>query len=216
MSCPHLTDGRCGLAEQLALTVVNTPLVCSVSADQCARCVAAGEATIEKPSLQVTGAVTRACPPDHRRAWASYASRFHLGDPQTATAAPSAPPPSPPAGFHGQRVERRPGPGTCLAKTLKERYGVQEEAECACNSRVAEMNARGVDWCAANVETIVGWLLEEIERRRMWQRHVPDAVKRWKLRRLVREAIQMARTYSSKPSAAAGQEKSERAGPDQK
>jgi len=34
-----------------------------------------------------------------------------------------------------------------------------------CSSRIAEMNARGPEWCRENVDKIVDWLIEEVDRR---------------------------------------------------
>ena len=52
------------------------------------------------------------------------------------------------------------GPGTEL-KRLLARVGITASPDCACNARAAEMDRQGVDWCEANVETIVGWLREQ-------------------------------------------------------
>lgn len=67
------------------------------------------------------------------------------------------------------RTARTPvgGPGEELKKLLA-RVGLSaEEPGCQCKSRAAEMDRRGCDWCAANVDTIVGWLAEEAKRRRL-------------------------------------------------
>lgn len=190
MTCPHLQDGRCALAELLARKALGAELACAVTDDQCGKCLAYGIATEEKPTLQVTAAVTRVCGLDQRRAWGAFASRLHLGPaekpqevdhPRPARAQPS---------ITGQRrPPQPPGPGTCLARILKDEYGVQEEAGCACTSRMDEMNAKGVDWCEANVEKIVDWMLDEVDRRKLWQRVLPNKVKRWKLRQIARRAI---------------------------
>ena len=60
------------------------------------------------------------------------------------------------------RTSRIPagGPGTEL-KRLLARVGITASPDCACNARAAEMDRQGVDWCEANVETIVGWLREQ-------------------------------------------------------
>lgn len=55
--------------------------------------------------------------------------------------------------------------GTELAKLLS-RLGINaEEKGCKCKSRAAHMDARGCDWCEANIDTIVGWLREEATKR---------------------------------------------------
>ena len=55
------------------------------------------------------------------------------------------------------------GPGTEL-KRLLAGIGIKAAANCSCNARAHEMNRRGPDWCAANIDTIVGWLREEATR----------------------------------------------------
>jgi ribosomal protein L37AE/L43A len=57
------------------------------------------------------------------------------------------------------------GTGTYLHKLIKKLTGEDITPNCPCKSRIAEMNRRGPAWCRENVEAIVGWLEEEIERR---------------------------------------------------
>jgi hypothetical protein len=52
------------------------------------------------------------------------------------------------------------GPGTELKKLLA-RVGITATPDCSCNARAAEMDRQGVEWCEANVDTIVGWLREQ-------------------------------------------------------
>ena len=77
---------------------------------------------------------------------------------------PSLPPvPSPPP----QTLEDFPnGPGTVLSKMLA-KIGIKSTPNCSCRRRAMEMNTRGPDWCAENVDTIVGWLREESEKRKL-------------------------------------------------
>lgn len=56
------------------------------------------------------------------------------------------------------------GPGTELKKLLA-RVGITSTPDCSCNARAAEMDSQGVDWCDANVDTIVGWLREQAQAR---------------------------------------------------
>jgi len=56
------------------------------------------------------------------------------------------------------------GPGTEL-KNLLAKVGITASPDCACNARAAEMDRQGVEWCEANLDTIVGWLREEAEAR---------------------------------------------------
>ncbi len=67
---------------------------------------------------------------------------------------PSGPPPPIP-----------PGAGTHLHRLLKTITGENINPGCGCSSRIAEMNACGPGWCRDNVEQIVDWLIEEVERR---------------------------------------------------
>jgi hypothetical protein len=52
------------------------------------------------------------------------------------------------------------GPGTELKKLLA-KVGITAAPDCACNARAAEMDRQGVEWCEANIDTIVGWLREQ-------------------------------------------------------
>jgi hypothetical protein len=56
------------------------------------------------------------------------------------------------------------GPGTQL-KSLLARIGLTASPDCSCNARAAEMDRQGVEWCDANLDTIVGWLREQAEAR---------------------------------------------------
>lgn len=73
------------------------------------------------------------------------------------------PPPSAPP----QTLEDFPnGPGTILSKMLS-KIGIHSTPNCSCRRRAMEMNTRGPDWCAENMDTIVGWLREESEKRKL-------------------------------------------------
>ena len=61
-------------------------------------------------------------------------------------------------------VEACGSPGTELKKLLA-RVGITASPDCSCNARAAEMDRQGVEWCEANVDTIVGWLREQAEAR---------------------------------------------------
>jgi hypothetical protein len=58
------------------------------------------------------------------------------------------------------------GPGTELKKLLS-KLGLKPAPNCQCNARILLMNGRGVDWCAANIDIIVGWLREEATRAKL-------------------------------------------------
>lgn len=57
------------------------------------------------------------------------------------------------------------GPGTQLHRLITKFTGEKITASCGCKSHIAEMNRNGPAWCRENVDTIVGWMEEEIERR---------------------------------------------------
>lgn len=60
------------------------------------------------------------------------------------------------------RIERQ-GPGTELKKLLA--WFAVESDSCQCESHATQMDAWGPDGCRERMDTIVGWLLEEAERR---------------------------------------------------
>ena len=65
-------------------------------------------------------------------------------------------PPPEPAPTHG--------PGTELKKLLK-LIGITASPDCSCNARARLMDERGIEWCEANIDEIVGWLREEASKR---------------------------------------------------
>jgi hypothetical protein len=77
------------------------------------------------------------------------------------------------------------GPGTELKKILA-LVGIVATDSCPCNSRAAEMDSQGVQWCEDNIDTIVGWLREEAAARGLPFFDIAG-------RLLVRRAIQNAR-----------------------
>jgi hypothetical protein len=56
------------------------------------------------------------------------------------------------------------GPGTELKRILAT-VGIYATGTCKCGRRAAEMDRRGCAWCEENLDTIVGWLREEAEKR---------------------------------------------------
>lgn len=58
------------------------------------------------------------------------------------------------------------GPGTHLKRLLRQ-FGIVDREGCGCRDKAREMDRRGVEWCAENIDTIVGWLREEAERREL-------------------------------------------------
>lgn len=57
-------------------------------------------------------------------------------------------------------------PGTVLSKMIKS-LGFTMSDNCSCKRHALEMNDKGNDWCAENIDTIVGWLREETNRRNL-------------------------------------------------
>jgi len=76
------------------------------------------------------------------------------------------------------------GPGTELKKLLA-RIGITPKAGCKCLARAIEMDIRGCDWCDQNIDTIVGWLREEAQKRRLL---FVDAAGRMLVRRAIANA----------------------------
>lgn len=56
------------------------------------------------------------------------------------------------------------GPGKELKKLLK-LFGIIPEPGCQCNKRAAYMDQMGCQWCRDNIDTILGWLQEEANKR---------------------------------------------------
>lgn len=52
-------------------------------------------------------------------------------------------------------------------KRLLGRLGIRSTPECLCDQRAMIMDEEGPDWCLDNLPTIVEWLREEAENRRM-------------------------------------------------
>lgn len=58
------------------------------------------------------------------------------------------------------------GVGTELKKLLKF-IGITASKNCSCNARAKTMNEKGIEWCKDNIDTIVGWLKEEANKRNL-------------------------------------------------
>lgn len=56
------------------------------------------------------------------------------------------------------------GPGKELKKLLK-LFGIIPAPGCRCNKRAAYMDQMGCQWCRDNIDTILGWLQEEADKR---------------------------------------------------
>lgn len=67
--------------------------------------------------------------------------------------------------LYPKTLEEHPNhPGTILSKMIKS-VGIQMTDSCSCKKHALEMNEKGNDWCEQNIDTIVGWLREEANRR---------------------------------------------------
>jgi hypothetical protein len=58
------------------------------------------------------------------------------------------------------------GPGSVLSNMLSS-IGIKSSPTCSCKQRAIEMNEQGNDWCEQNIDTIVEWLREESQKRRL-------------------------------------------------
>ena len=64
-------------------------------------------------------------------------------------------------------IEEDPnGPGTMFSKMIKS-IGISMTDSCSCRRHAIEMNTKGNDWCENNIDTIVGWLREEAQKRKL-------------------------------------------------
>lgn len=58
------------------------------------------------------------------------------------------------------------GVGTELKKILSW-MNIHASATCSCNKRAKYMNEQGIQWCKENIPTILSWLKEESEKRKL-------------------------------------------------
>ena len=84
-----------------------------------------------------------------------------------------------------KRHDSTGGAGTELKKLLRV-IGITASSNCSCNAKALTMDARGAEWCAENIETIVEWLKEEATKRGLPFMTMPAKL-------LVRRAIANAR-----------------------
>jgi hypothetical protein len=87
------------------------------------------------------------------------------------------------------------GPGAELKKLLAA-IGIAATPNCSCNARAAEMDRQGCDWCQENIDTIVGWLREEAEKRGL---PFLDAAGRLLVKRAIRNARKAAAATTPTP-----------------
>jgi hypothetical protein len=70
-------------------------------------------------------------------------------------------------------------------KAMLAAVGIRPTSDCPCETRASELDARGCDWCESNIDTIVGWLREEAEKRGL---PFLDVAGRLLVRRAIRNA----------------------------
>jgi hypothetical protein len=58
------------------------------------------------------------------------------------------------------------GPGTEL-KILLKTIGITATSNCSCNARAKTMDEKGSQWVLDNEDTVVGWLKEEANKRKL-------------------------------------------------
>jgi hypothetical protein len=82
-----------------------------------------------------------------------------------------------------------PGPGYHLSQLLSPIKHASQwlrlETDCSCQKYAAEMDRNGVEWCEANIETIIGWLREGAEKHGL---PFSGMVARWIVKRAIRQA----------------------------
>ena len=103
----------------------------------------------------------------------------------------------PPTDFVGGRMTHLVvvvnfGPGTELGKLLK-KLRVTPAPNCKCNQHIREMNARGVQWCNDNLNTIVDWLREEADKARL---PFNETLSRILIRRAIKQATKNERNHT--------------------
>jgi len=81
------------------------------------------------------------------------------------------------------------GPGDILHDSLIRWFGEAPTAACKCKDRIARMNRWGPSVCRERLETIVGWLIEEAEKRGWKAATKIPVLPKIFLRRLVLAAI---------------------------
>ena len=67
--------------------------------------------------------------------------------------------------LYPQTLESDPnGAGSVLSKMLS-KIGIKSTPTCSCKRHAITMNQNGNKWCEENIDTIVGWLKEESQKR---------------------------------------------------
>jgi hypothetical protein len=64
-------------------------------------------------------------------------------------------------------LEENPnGPGSILSGMISA-IGIKSTPNCSCRKHALEMNEKGPDWCEQNIDTILGWLKVESQKRNL-------------------------------------------------
>ena len=81
---------------------------------------------------------------------------------------PDSPVPEPAPGFPAPVAAPRSdgGVGTEL-KAMLAKFWIKSAPGCHCDHRARIMDAEGPDWCEQNLKTILAWLKEEADRRKL-------------------------------------------------
>lgn len=67
----------------------------------------------------------------------------------------------------GLNNEKNCAAGTELKNLIKKWLKIEPTESCACNDRARIMDLNGCEWCAQNIDIIVGWLREEALKRQL-------------------------------------------------
>jgi hypothetical protein len=102
----------------------------------------------------------------------------------------------------GEVADSAGGPGTELHKLLAA-FGLRDFGGCPCRRRAAEMDAKGVAWCRANLDTIAGWLVEAAAHHPLLKYLARNWLGRLLLKYLARAVVREAIRRAEKKQAAA-------------
>lgn len=83
------------------------------------------------------------------------------------------------------------GPGTELKALLKDWLGIQASPNCSCNARARQMDEWGPDLCEQNMPTILQWLEEQANARKLpFVRFAAEQAVKLAIRRARKKAAQ--------------------------
>jgi len=96
-------------------------------------------------------------------------------------------------------ASRQKGAGDFLHVAILKWVGEGPTRECGCVDRINQMNAWGPAGCREHLEEIVGWLVEEANKRGWWKYAVAVPGSRYFIERMVRGAIKKAERERNQP-----------------